>query len=70
MTKQNLQNENRLSTLEANYVSIHEKLDSILIQTTKSNGRIGKLENWRSYMLGSVAVMGVIIPLFISNLVK
>ena len=30
-------------------------------QTIKTNGRVGKLENWRAYILGAMAVVIVVI---------
>ena len=45
---------------------IDEKLELILEQTTKSNSRISKLERWRSFIGGGLAVLSfIIIPLLI-----
>ena len=38
---------------------------AILEQVTRTNGRVGKLENWRGFITGGVAVIGVLlVPLF------
>mgnify|MGYP003131675375 CR=1 FL=1 len=43
-----------------------EKLDEILVETKKTNGRMSRLERWRSFIGGGLAVLSlVIIPLLI-----
>lgn len=42
---------------EANFTLINQKLESILVQTTKTNGRVTNLEQYRWKIIGaSVAI--------------
>ena len=38
-----------------------ETLKKILTQTTKTNGRVNRLENWRAYLVGAWAVVSFIV---------
>lgn len=40
---------------------IRKTLDRIEKQTIKTNGRVSSLENWRSYTVGAMAVITLII---------
>jgi len=41
--------------------SLNRTLNEVLEQTKKTNGRVSKLENWRSYMLGALAALTALV---------
>ena len=43
------------------HLSITEKLDKILEQTIKTNGRVSALEKWRSYTVGAVSIITILV---------
>jgi len=52
--------------LEEKWNDIKEQLSLILIQVTKTNGRVAELEGWRQYLSGASKVLTIIIvPLFL-----
>lgn len=60
--------------LDAKFEGIHEKLDLILAQTTKTNGRVTTLEYWKEGMVGRVvggiAVIGILWEVLLRFLFK
>lgn len=45
---------------------IKEKLSKVEVQTTKTNGRVNSLENWRELLIGGGAIMVLIVLPLIS----
>lgn len=52
--------------MAASQIPLQETLDRIEGQTTKTNGRVGALERWQSFMIGGLTVVtGAVIPMAI-----
>ena len=50
--------------------ALHEDVREIKIQVVATNGRVSKLEMWRSYLLGAAATIVVGFTLFKTLIVK
>jgi len=48
---------------------IKKDTERIVNRLDQQNGRIRKLENWRSYMLGVIAVASVLVPIIVKYVI-
>ncbi len=48
-------------TIAVMFKNIDEKLDTIHEQTLKTNGRVTKLESWRGFITGGLAILAVLV---------
>lgn len=50
---------------------LHNDVKAILTQTKITNGRVGKLENWRSWMTGGMTILSIlVIPIILYIITK
>ena len=48
--------------------NIHERTEEILVKVNKQNGRVGKLEQWKSRIIGIGSVLVIAVPIAIKYL--
>lgn len=66
--KNELQHEAILESLKNFHKNTDETLNKLLAQTTRTNGRVSRLELWRSGIVACIALLGFLIPLAINAL--
>lgn len=52
---------NLIETTRVNTLNNKEDHEKILVQTTKTNGRVTKLEAWRNIITGGLLILNVVV---------
>jgi hypothetical protein len=55
-----LQHEALMQSIKTFHDKTEGTLSSILVQTCKTNGRVTKLENWKQYIAGGIALFCIV----------
>jgi len=55
-----LQHEALMQSIKTFHDKTEGTLSTILTQTTKTNGRVTKLENWKQYIAGGIALFCIV----------
>jgi hypothetical protein len=58
------------SDLRQDILGLHAKIDKVLEQTTRTNGRLRTLEGWKMFVNGIMAVLiTLIVPVFVGVII-
>jgi len=56
---------NKLTSLEnlnkEQHHTITSKIDAVISQTTRTNGRVSKLEEWQNRIIGAITIVNIIV---------
>lgn len=62
--------ENLCNSSNLAHKELKDDLQEIKNQTKMTNGRVNKLENWRNFIVGAIAVITFLIPITVALAIK
>ena len=61
---------NMKETMDSFHSDMRRDISEIKTQTSKTNGRVNKLENWRSGIVAVIAFLSFILPIIVKAIFK